>query len=50
MESKIEKEEEIPDKKLNCEWTFWYASRKEQDRHIPYEQRMEEIFSFSTLK
>ena len=50
MESKIEKEEEIPEKKLNCEWTFWYASRKEQDRHIPYEQRMEEIFSFSTLK
>ena len=49
MESKIE-DEQIPDKKLNCEWTFFYASRKEKDHHIPYEQRIEEIFSFSTLK
>ena len=46
-----EKEKEsVEDKKLNCTWTFWYASRKEKDRHIPYEQRLIEIFSFSTLK
>ena len=38
------------DKKLNCEWTFWYASRKEKDRHIPYENRLTEIYSFNTLK
>ena len=38
------------DKKLNCEWTFWYASRKEKDRHIPYENRLTEICSFNTLK
>ena len=50
-ETKKEPEKEsIEDKKLNCTWTFWYASRKEKDRHIPYEQRLTEIFSFSTLK
>ena len=38
--------EPIEDKKLNCTWTFWYASRKEKDHHIPYEQRLVEIFSF----
>ena len=40
----------IEDKKLNCTWTFWYASRKENVRHIPYEDRLTEVFSFSTLK
>ena len=36
--------------KLNSEWTFWYASRKEKDHHIPYENRLTEISTFSTLK
>lgn len=36
--------------KLNSEWTFWYASRKEKDHHIPYEARLTEISSFSTLE
>ena len=36
--------------KLNSEWTFWYASRKEKDHHIPYENRLTEISSFSDLK
>lgn len=36
--------------KLNSEWTFWYASRKEKDHHIPYEARLIEISSFSTLE
>ena len=52
-ETKTKTEEEkvvSEDKKLNCTWTFWYASRKEKDRHIPYENRLTEIFSFSTLK
>ena len=40
----IEKEQ-IEDKKLNCSWTFWYASRKEKDHHIPYEQRLVEIYN-----
>ena len=36
--------------KLNSEWTFWYASRKEKDHHIPYENRLTEISTFSDLK
>ena len=36
--------------KLNSEWTFWYASRKEKDHHIPYEARLTESSSFSTLE
>ena len=36
--------------KLNSEWTFWYASRKEKDHHIPYENRLIEISTFSDLK
>ena len=47
---KEEEKEQIEDKKLNCSWTFWYASRKEKDHHIPYEKRLTEIYSFSTLK
>ena len=50
MESKKTDEIKEEDKKLNCEWTFWYASRKEKDRHIPYESRLTEIYSFNTLK
>ena len=36
--------------KLNSEWTFWYASRKEKDHYIPYENRLIEISTFSDLK
>ena len=36
--------------KLNSEWTFWYASRKEKDHHIPYENRLTEISTFSDLR
>lgn len=38
------------EKKLNCEWIFWYASRKEKDHHIPYQERLTKVFSCSTLK
>ena len=50
MESTNNDQIKDEDKKLNCEWTFWYASRKEKDRHIPYENRLTEIYSFNTLK
>ena len=35
---------------LNCTWTFWYASRKEKDHHIPYSERLTKIAEFSTLQ
>ena len=35
---------------LNCTWTFWYASRKEKDHHIPYSDRLTKIAEFSTLQ
>ena len=35
---------------LNCSWTFWYASRKEKDHHIPYSDRLTKIAEFSTLQ
>lgn len=38
------------EKKLNSEWNFWYASRKEKDHHIPYESRLTEVSSFGTLE
>ena len=41
------KEEPLP---LNCTWTFWYASRKEKDHHIPYSDRLTKIAEFSTLQ
>lgn len=39
-----------PTMKLNCEWCFWYASRKEKDHHIPYEARLTEISCFNTME
>ena len=35
---------------LNCSWTFWYASRKEKDHHIPYSDRLTKIAEFNTLQ
>lgn len=35
---------------LNSEWCFWYASRKEKDRNIPYEKRLIELGKFSTIE
>ena len=36
--------------KLNSEWSFWYASRKEKDHHIPYDARLTEVHTFATLE
>ena len=35
---------------LNSTWTFWYASRKEKDHHIPYCDRLKKIAEFNTLQ
>jgi translation initiation factor 4E len=35
---------------LNCTWTFWYASRKEKDHHIPYSDRLTKIAEFNNLQ
>ena len=43
----IIKDESMP---LNSTWTFWYASRKEKDHHIPYAERLTKIAEFSTLQ
>ena len=42
--------ENTPPLPLNCTWTFWYASRKEKDHHIPYSDRLTKIAEFSTLQ
>ena len=42
-----ENQEPLP---LNSTWTFWYASRKEKDHHIPYSDRLTKIAEFSTLQ
>ena len=39
--------EKIP---LNSTWTFWYASRKEKDHHIPYSDRLTKIADFNNLQ
>ena len=39
--------EKIP---LNSTWTFWYASRKEKDHHIPYSDRLTKIAEFNNLQ
>jgi translation initiation factor 4E len=36
--------------KLNSNWIFWYASRKEKDHHIPYDERLSNIAEFNTLE
>ena len=45
----LQKNNEIP-LLLNSTWTFWYASRKEKDHHIPYSDRLTKIAEFSTLQ
>ena len=35
---------------LNSTWTFYYASRKEKDHHIPYGERLTKLAEFSTLE
>jgi translation initiation factor 4E len=39
-----------PSLKLNSTWIFWYASRKEKDHHIPYNERLSNIAEFNTLE
>ena len=47
-ENKInENPEPLP---LNSTWTFWYASRKEKDHHIPYSDRLTKIAEFNTIQ
>jgi translation initiation factor 4E len=46
-EEPIENIENMP---LNSSWTFWYASRKEKDHHIPYSERLTKIAEFNTLQ
>ena len=43
----ISSEEKMP---LNSTWTFWYASRKEKDHHIPYSDRLTKIAEFNNLQ
>jgi translation initiation factor 4E len=35
---------------LNSTWIFWYASRKEQDHHIIYDERLKKVAEFSDLQ
>ncbi len=35
--------------KLNSIWNFWYASRKEKDHHIPYNERLTDLSEFNTV-
>jgi hypothetical protein len=36
--------------KLNSQWIFWYASRKEEDRHISYSDRLINIAEIYSLE
>ncbi len=47
---KEEIKENIENMPLNSTWTFWYASRKEKDHHIPYSERLTKIAEFNTLQ
>ena len=47
---KEEPKENIENMPLNSTWTFWYASRKEKDHHIPYSERLTKIAEFNTLQ
>ncbi len=35
---------------LNSNWVFWYISRKEKIHTVPYEERLKQITTFSTLE
>lgn len=48
--SGITKESEKTLISLNSTWAFWYASRKEQDHHIIYDERLKRIAEFSDLQ
>ena len=41
---------EIEKMPLNSTWTFWSASRKEKDHHIPYSDRLTKIAEFNNLQ
>ena len=45
-----EKNEKIENLPLNCTWTFWYASRKEKDHHIPYSERLTKLAEFDNMQ
>ena len=36
--------------RLNSTWTFYFASRKEKDHHIPYSERLIKFAEFNTLE
>ena len=42
-------EQELTPLKLNSVWNFYYASRKEQDHHIPYSERLTKFAEFDNL-
>ncbi len=48
--NKSTNQSELEKMPLNCAWTFWYASRKEKDHHIPYSDRLTKIAEFNTLQ
>ena len=48
--NKSKESSEIDNYPLNSAWTFWYASRKEKDHHIPYSDRLTKIADFNNLK
>ena len=45
-----ENTEKIENLPLNSTWTFWYASRKEKDHHIPYSERLTKLAEFNNLQ
>ena len=44
------KKTEVKIASLNSKWVFWYASRKEQDHHIIYDERLLKLAEFSDLQ
>ena len=49
-ENKNKENSQIENIPLNSTWTFWYASRKEKDHHIPYSDRLTKIAEFNNLQ
>ena len=48
-DSSVQLSSQVASLKLNSNWIFWYASRKEKDHHIPYNERLSNIAEFNTL-
>ena len=48
-DSPVQLSSQVASLKLNSNWIFWYASRKEKDHHIPYNERLSNIAEFNTL-